>query len=156
MTSPEVGAWQIELRKRNDDPLELDELILHVAKHNGASRKRSLQTRTEPNGFVARCGDSSEPHRVPHAQMKCAALQGVGREMKECKLVDHRPAVHCLRHAGRNHGERRMKPRLVIVDGVRTPFCKAGTDLAHLDAVELGRLAVSALLQRTGLDPEPH
>jgi acetyl-CoA acetyltransferase family protein len=46
-----------------------------------------------------------------------------------------------------------MKPRLVIVDGVRTPFCKAGTDLARLDAVELGRIAVTNLLQRTGLNP---
>lgn len=46
-----------------------------------------------------------------------------------------------------------MKPRLVIVDGVRTPFCKAGTDLAHLDAVELGRIAVTTLLKNTGLYP---
>ena len=46
-----------------------------------------------------------------------------------------------------------MTPRLVIVDGVRTPFSKAGTDLAHLDAVELGRIAVTALLKNTGLDP---
>ena len=46
-----------------------------------------------------------------------------------------------------------MKPRLVIIDGVRTPFCKAGTDLAHLDAVELGRIAVTTLLKRTGFDP---
>lgn len=46
-----------------------------------------------------------------------------------------------------------MKPRLVIVDGVRTPFCKAGTDLARLDAVELGRIAVTNLLQRTSLNP---
>lgn len=44
--------------------------------------------------------------------------------------------------------------RLVIVDGVRTPFCKAGTDLASLGADELGRIAVNALLTRTGLDPE--
>lgn len=44
--------------------------------------------------------------------------------------------------------------RLVIVDGVRTPFCKAGTDLAPLGADELGRIAVNALLTRTGLDPE--
>jgi acetyl-CoA C-acetyltransferase/acetyl-CoA acyltransferase len=44
--------------------------------------------------------------------------------------------------------------RLVIVDGVRTPFCKAGTDLASLRADELGRIAVNALLTRTGLDPE--
>src|SRR5216683_3822795 len=43
--------------------------------------------------------------------------------------------------------------RLAIVDGVRTPFCKAGTDLASLGADELGRIAVNALLTRTGLDP---
>src|SRR6516164_10489645 len=44
--------------------------------------------------------------------------------------------------------------RLVIVDGVRTPFCKAGTELAGFGADELGRVAVNALLTRTGLDPE--
>lgn len=42
---------------------------------------------------------------------------------------------------------------LVVVAGVRTPFCKAGTALAELGADELGRLAVSALLTRTGIDP---
>jgi len=46
------------------------------------------------------------------------------------------------------------RERLVIVDGVRTPFCKMGTELAHLGADELGRIAVNALLTRTGLDPE--
>lgn len=47
-----------------------------------------------------------------------------------------------------------MKPnRLVIVDGVRTPFSRAGTDLGPLAADELGRIAVNALLTRTGLDP---
>jgi len=43
--------------------------------------------------------------------------------------------------------------RLVIVDGVRTPFRKAGTDLAHSGPDELGRVAVNSLLTRTGLDP---
>src|SRR5436305_6887177 len=43
--------------------------------------------------------------------------------------------------------------RLVIVDGIRTPFCKAGTDLAPAGADELGRIAVNALLTRTGIDP---
>jgi acetyl-CoA acetyltransferase family protein len=43
--------------------------------------------------------------------------------------------------------------RLVIVDGVRTPFCKMGTSLSQLSADELGRVAVNALLTRTGLDP---
>ena len=43
--------------------------------------------------------------------------------------------------------------RLVIVDGVRTPFCKMGTELAGLGADGLGRIAVSALLTRTDSDP---
>ena len=47
-----------------------------------------------------------------------------------------------------------MSERLVIVDGVRTPFCKAGSDLSSLGADELGRVAVNALLTRTGLDPQ--
>lgn len=44
-------------------------------------------------------------------------------------------------------------PRMVIVDGVRTPFSKMGTDLARLGAEELGRIAVSSLLTKTGLNP---
>ena len=43
-----------------------------------------------------------------------------------------------------------MKNRLVIVDGVRTPFCKMGTELAALAADELGRIAVNALLHAHG------
>jgi len=43
--------------------------------------------------------------------------------------------------------------RLVIVDGVRTPFCKMGTVLARFGADELGRVAVNSLLTRTGVDP---
>src|SRR5947199_2068408 len=43
--------------------------------------------------------------------------------------------------------------RLVVIDGVRTPFCKMGSDLARLGADELGRVALNALLTRTGIDP---
>src|SRR5258706_8626909 len=46
-----------------------------------------------------------------------------------------------------------MSERLVIVDGLRTPFCKAGTALVNVSADDLGRIAVDALLTRTGLDP---
>jgi acetyl-CoA C-acetyltransferase/acetyl-CoA acyltransferase len=43
--------------------------------------------------------------------------------------------------------------RMVIVDGVRTPFSKMGSELAALSADELGRIAVNALLTKTGLNP---
>lgn len=39
--------------------------------------------------------------------------------------------------------------RVVIVDGVRTPYVKAGGVFARLSAVELGRMALAELLART-------
>src|SRR5262245_42486122 len=42
---------------------------------------------------------------------------------------------------------------VILTDGVRTPFAKAGTALAHVPARELGRIAVSELLARHGVDP---
>lgn len=46
------------------------------------------------------------------------------------------------------------KDNLVIVDGVRTPFLKMGTEFANIDATEQGKAVVSTLLSRTGIDPE--
>ena len=46
-----------------------------------------------------------------------------------------------------------MKEPIYIVDGVRTPFAKAGTTLADSDAVELGKTALRLLVARTGIDP---
>jgi acetyl-CoA acetyltransferase family protein len=45
-----------------------------------------------------------------------------------------------------------MKEPIYIVDGVRTPFAKAGTTLADSDAVDLGKTALSLLVARTGID----
>src|SRR5580693_7011832 len=45
-----------------------------------------------------------------------------------------------------------MKEPIYIVDGVRTPFAKAGTILADSDAVELGKTALRLLLARTGIE----
>lgn len=42
---------------------------------------------------------------------------------------------------------------LFIIDGIRTSFCKMGTSLAAMDAVDLGRSAIAALLTKTGIDP---
>jgi len=42
--------------------------------------------------------------------------------------------------------------RVAIVAGVRTPFTKAGTAFKSLSAIDLGKLCVAELLQRTNLD----
>lgn len=44
--------------------------------------------------------------------------------------------------------------RIAITDGIRTPFCKMGTEFKDLDAQELGRVATRELLERTGIDPQ--
>ena len=43
--------------------------------------------------------------------------------------------------------------RVAIIAGVRTPFAKAGTDLRHLSAIDLGKMAVGELVHRSGVDP---
>ena len=50
--------------------------------------------------------------------------------------------------------ETRYEPgRVLVVDGCRTPFCRSGTVFNDLSNVHLGRMAVSALLHRTRIDP---
>ena len=87
---PHVGAWQIELRKHNDDPLDLDELILHVAKHNGMAEPQLARDLHER--FAARA--EIHPNLIQfHTLDEMRELQGVGTELKERKLVDHRPSA---------------------------------------------------------------
>ena len=47
-----------------------------------------------------------------------------------------------------------MPRSVVLVDGVRTPYCRANTDLKDVSAVELGRIASVELFARTGFSPE--
>lgn len=86
--APHVGTWLLELRKMNNDPHELDELVLHVQKTDAADDRQlardlndRIHSRTElhPNQIVF------------HDDAEMRELQGVGVLMKEQKIVDHRP-----------------------------------------------------------------
>lgn len=87
---PGLGAWQIELRKADDDPHERDEVILHIAALNGAppavldrSVRETLRAQFEirPNDVVF------------HSAEEIRSLQKVGVALKEQKIVDNRPEV---------------------------------------------------------------
>jgi acetyl-CoA acetyltransferase family protein len=49
--------------------------------------------------------------------------------------------------------DRSVRP-VFVVEGCRTPFCRSGTDFTDLRAYDLGRMAVSGLIQRTRIDPQ--
>jgi phenylacetate-coenzyme A ligase PaaK-like adenylate-forming protein len=83
-----IGAWQLELRKANDDPLELDELVLHVEKLNGGDEVR---LRHELNERVASVIEMHPNRIVFQSAEEMRELQGVGVQIKEQRLVDHRP-----------------------------------------------------------------
>jgi phenylacetate-coenzyme A ligase PaaK-like adenylate-forming protein len=88
--APHIGAWQAELRKVNDDPHELDELILHVQKLNGVDEE---QLRRELDARCAAYVEIHPNHIVFHDSEEIRQLQGVGTVIKEQKIVDHRPRI---------------------------------------------------------------
>jgi acetyl-CoA acyltransferase len=49
----------------------------------------------------------------------------------------------------KNNGDRRV----AIVAGLRTPFAKQGTAYRDLSALDLGKIVVAEILQRTGIEP---
>ena len=97
--APHIGAWQVELRKVKDDPLELDELILHVQKLNGTDEEQLSRELGE------RCVEHLEIHPnqiLFHDADEIRVLQGVGTLIKEQKLVDHRPQTRPMEKAAGN------------------------------------------------------
>ncbi len=82
-----IAAWQIELNKRDDDPHEVDQLVLHVAPEPGMTpadleqriqRRFAEVTEIHPNAIHF--------HDLPDLRERL----GVGKLLKEVKLLDRR------------------------------------------------------------------
>jgi len=90
-----LGSWQLELRKVNDDPLDLDEIHLHVTR-SGDLAEDVLRTQLSNllhSHFEVR------PNRIEfHSPEKLRELQKVGVALKEQKLVDNRPKPTAAPH----------------------------------------------------------
>ena len=83
-----LGAWQIELRKRNDDPLESDIVLVHAVTMKGDEEtlRHAIRRRFESSTEFA-------PNEIQfHTWEEMRTLQGVGKELKEKKVIDHRPS----------------------------------------------------------------
>lgn len=83
-----IGAWQLELRKLHDDPLEVDEIVLHLNKLGGtddATIQEEIINRFATHAEVT-------PNRILfHSALEMRRRQGVGSEMKEKRVMDNRP-----------------------------------------------------------------
>jgi phenylacetate-CoA ligase len=86
----EVEEWQIELRKKDDDPLEVDEMIVHLAVRDESKRDATENQIRE--SFKGRL--EVAPNRVEFLALD-AMLQKIGMEteMKEKRFLDARPKV---------------------------------------------------------------
>jgi phenylacetate-CoA ligase len=85
---PGLGTWQIELRKAHDDPLDLDELILHVARNGATASDDALAGQMRS---VLHAHFEITPNRIVfHSPEEIRALQKVGVALKEQRVVDHR------------------------------------------------------------------
>lgn len=94
-----VGSWQIELRKANDDPLQLDELVLHISR-TGDSTEAEL---TSDISNLLKAHFEIRPNRIVfHSEEEIRDLQKVGVALKEQKLVDNRPAAKAAPHLPRS------------------------------------------------------
>jgi phenylacetate-CoA ligase len=85
---PDVGAWQLELRKVNDDPLDLDELILHVEK---CKRGDDTEFRKTLEQCIADHSELRPNDVIFYSAREMRKRQGVGEEIKEKRFVDNRP-----------------------------------------------------------------
>lgn len=89
--STHLDLWQLELCKRNNDPLELDELVLHVHKTDGLDNFKFTQELNR--SFVSKT--EIQPNRIVfHDREEMATLLGIGTQLKEQKVADHRPKTN--------------------------------------------------------------
>jgi phenylacetate-CoA ligase len=86
----EIEEWQVEIRKKDDDPYEVDELVIAVALREGRvasidafrdelTEKVKLRCELAPNAIVVKSLD------------ELVASLGLETEMKEKRIVDLRP-----------------------------------------------------------------
>ncbi len=86
----EVEEWQIELVKKDNDPLEVDEMVIHLALKSAADEATTTAAiRDSFKGSI-----EVSPNRIEYYGLDSMLDRiGMEREMKEKRFVDSRPEV---------------------------------------------------------------
>lgn len=85
---PEIEEWQIELQKKDNDPLEVDEIVVHLALRGNSDREATVaKIRDDFKGRI-----EVTPNRVEFLALdEMLERIGMERELKERRFVDSRP-----------------------------------------------------------------
>ncbi|MCA8955089.1 MAG: AMP-binding protein [Planctomycetes bacterium] len=84
----EIEEWQVELVKKDDDPLEVDEVVIHVALRAGAEEEATA-TKLR-NAF--RSSIEISPNRIEFRTLEGMLRKiGMETEIKEKRFLDSRP-----------------------------------------------------------------
>jgi len=87
---PEISEWQVEIKKKDNDPFEVDELVVYVAANHGVKtpelsdaikRKISAATEVTPNEVVF----FNLPEMIKRLELETSS--------KEKRIIDARPKV---------------------------------------------------------------
>jgi phenylacetate-coenzyme A ligase PaaK-like adenylate-forming protein len=85
---PEIEEWQVVLRKKDDDPFELDQFEVRYAPRNAAS-PAAVEQRIKTELVAAT--EVSPNRTVAHTLDEMLALLGMESELKEKRYLDLRP-----------------------------------------------------------------
>src|SRR5664279_5959894 len=103
-------------------------------------------------------GAPRAPHRCGAWAEAAAAPIRHGRPREPGRALRGRAAVHYHSRSPSLRTDLQERPapmpKTVILGAARTPIGKMGGGLSSLDATELGGLAISAALERSGVEPE--
>jgi phenylacetate-CoA ligase len=86
---PEIDEWQVEIKKKNNDQFELDELYVHIALKKNADKEKTLnelksliQTEIEINPVIE-----------VHSLEEMVEMLGLNSELKEKRILDRRKEI---------------------------------------------------------------
>lgn len=87
---PEVEEWQVELCKKDDDPMEVDQLVLHLTANDGTDHDEL--SRKVAESFKSRLEVS--PNKVEFLELEQMLRKiGMETEIKEKRFLDSRPVL---------------------------------------------------------------
>lgn len=86
----EIEEWQVEIRKKDDDPYEVDELLITIAPRDGRVDDFAKFAEMLSEQVKLRC--EVQPNEIRQATLdELVAKLGLETEMKEKRIVDNRP-----------------------------------------------------------------